>query len=147
MIQKIGLNLTVKNNSSKVIKQDKKLDTPPKCGKTGFEEVKPSSELLNSYFVSFGQKKNNPKIGAPKQSISAEKINEIEANTSYYGEKLLTDAKNLAKDLSHKEVNQLHILRIGLENIKNYIDELDADEASYEDESSFSTHNIIEDDV
>ena len=76
-----------------------------------------------------------------------DKISEIENNVSYYGEKLLNGSRELAKKYGHSEITQVHVLRTGLESIVNYMDDLDSGESNYDDESSFTTHTVLEDDL
>ena len=153
MIQKIGLNFSTKNTKNSVNKQSDLLikEQTDKTEQTQTPML--SSELLHSYFVSFKGKNNDfddTEIGEKKASSprsTQNKMSIIENNTSYYGEKLLKDSVNLAKKYGHDEVTQLHVLKVGLENIKNYMDKLDSGEISYDDESSFSTHTSLENDL
>lgn len=154
MIQKIGLNLNVKNTQHK---NSKSQNTNSEQQYNPNTNIKiPSSQLLHSYFVSFGGKKQNDidADGFEERVVhkssplrGKNKMSELENNVSYYGQKLLNDSRQLAKKYGHPEITQIHVLRVGLENIKNYIDNLDSGETAYEDESSFSTHTILEDDL
>lgn len=157
MIQKIGLGLNIKNNVVTASKQNQNLVSPPPSEKQETPTAKPTSQLLHSYFVSFGRNKDTEiepedfeeklvRRGGSSSRVK-NKMSEIENNVSYYGQELLNDSRELAKKYGHTEVNQVHVLKVGLENIKNYFDQLDSGEAAYEDESSFTTHTIIEDDL
>lgn len=78
---------------------------------------------------------------------SVDKMHEIETNVSYYGQELLNDSRELAKKYNHNEVTQVHVLRVGLQNILSFINNLNSGKQFYDDESSFSMHNSIEEAV
>ena len=100
-----------------------------------------NGEFLNNYYVSFSGKKTT------KSEEIYDKALEIDENLSYYGEKLLDDAKLIAKKNNHAQITQVHVLKAGLESIKKYIDDLDSGEVNYNDESSFSSYEVLEDEI
>lgn len=153
MIQKIGSGLVTNKTSFTASKKETQTTQPQEQQPKDNNMPVLSSRLLHSYFVSFGSKKDEMDFDdydeKPSQRgrILSEKakMNEIENNVSYYGEKLLNDSRKLAQKYNHKEINQIHVLRTGLESVNNYIDQLNSGEISYGDESSFSTKDIFED--
>lgn len=155
MIQKIGLNLNFRDNS--INKNNTNIQNPNTTlpqDLNPLNTVKPAADLLKSYYVSFGGKKKNNSVSKPYEerrlnrvSNGQDKYSIIENNLSYHGEKLVNDSREVAKKYGHSEITQLHFLRAGLENIKNFIDSLNSGEAAYDDESSFSTYEIFEQDL
>lgn len=152
MIKQIGLNLN--SHFGKVNKENANIQktnvTVPQNLSSAID-AKPSSDLLKSYYVSFGSKKKNDPAFNPYDDMKTNsssnfqtKVGIIESNLSYHGEKLINNATEIAKKYGHSEISQFHVLRAGLESIKTYMDELDSDIASYDDESSFSTYNVLE---
>ncbi len=157
MIEKIGFNFNLQKALDKKELTKKNIPSESEKSDNSSQNAQiPSSQLLHSYFVSFGQNKDydtqpddiEEKIikKSPKSS-GKDKMSEIENNLSYYGEKLFNDSKALAKKYKHNEITQLHVLRAGLASIKTYMDKLDSGEASYDDESSFSTYITLENDL
>ena len=155
MIQKIGINLNFRNNSiNKNNKSVQNTNTVSSQNSNPIDATIPNADMLKSYYVSFAGKRKN---GSNKNSFDERKINStnngqekydiIESNLSYHGEKLLNDSKQVAKKYGHSEITQLHVLRAGLENIKIFLDKLNTGEISYDDESSFSTYEILEQDL
>lgn len=156
MIEKIGFNFNFRNTLKKQEDTQQKIEAASDSPVFQNTMTAPSSQLLQSYFVSFGKNKDydtDPNDIEEKvtkkfsKSAGKDKMSEIENNLSYYGEKLFNDSKALAKKYKHNEITQLHVLRAGLANIKRYMDKLDSGEASYDDESSFSTHLTLENDL
>ena len=156
MIEKIGFNFNLRNTLKKQEDTQQKTESTTASPISQNTTAVPSSELLHSYFVSFGKNKDydaEPEdfeekvIKKSQKSAGKDKMSEIENNLSYYGEKLFNDSKALAQKYKHNEITQLHVLRAGLANIKRYMDKLDSGEASFEDESSFSTHLTLENDL
>lgn len=154
MIQKIGVSLISPKalNSGYQYKQNP--DTPPQQGFEALGSSAASSDLLKTYYISFaGKRKNNSSNQVfderrlNRTSKGQDKYSIIENNLSYHGEKLVNDSRNVAKKYGHSEITQLHVLRAGLENIKTFIDELNSGEVSYDDESSFCTYDVLEQDL
>lgn len=143
MIQKIGLNINTKNYKKSIASKENQNKQIQNTTNT-FAET-PSSKLLQSYYVNFSGRK--AKFDLQEVGSKRDKIEELENNFSYHGEKLYKDAQALAKKYGHNEITQIHVLKTGLENIKNFIDELDSGEANYDDESSFTQHTALEDDL
>ena len=151
MIQKIGCNAGLKAFANKEINTQKKNNEYlNKKQNTACSNL--SGDFLHSYFVSFKGSKSSLSgmddfdDGNVKNLRNAKnKMAAMENNTSYYGEKLLSDSRALALKYNHQEITQLHILRAGLESIKNYIEQLDSGEIEYEEESSFSMYGPLED--
>lgn len=155
MIKKIGMNLNFRNNSiNKNNTSVQDTNTERQQNSNPIDKTIPNADMLKSYYVSFAGKRKNSSI---KNSFDERKINStnngqekydiIESNLSYHGEKLLNDSKQVAKKYGHSEITQLHVLRAGLENIKIFLDKLNTGEISYDDESSFSTYEILEQDL
>ena len=153
-ISKLGPGYYTKySNNASPIKQQQ--TTTPPLKTTGEKDLPPvSAPLLQKYFVNFSGKKyvmNNDGRFEEKPTKGAtvgqtkNKMSDIENNLSYYGEKLLEDSRALAKKYGHNEINQIHVLRAGLESVKNYIEQLDSGEITYDDESSFSIYSVFED--
>ena len=104
MIQKIGLNLNAKSTQHKNTKSQ---NTNTELQYNPNTNIKiPSSQLLHSYFVSFGGKKQNDidADGFEERVVhkssplrGKNKMSELENNVSYYGQKLLNDSRQLAK--------------------------------------------------
>ncbi len=156
MIEKIGFNFNFRNTLKKQENAQQKTESKAVSPVSQNTMTAPSTQLLHSYFVSFGKNKDydtdsndieEKVIKKSSKSAGKDKMSEIENNLSYYGEKLFNDSKALAKKYKHNEITQLHVLRAGLANIKRYMDKLDSGEASYDDESSFSTHITLENDL
>lgn len=155
MIQKIGVNLnfrnnTINKNNANIQNSGTTLPQDLNPSKT----VKPAADLLQSYYVSFGGKRKNNSSNQVfderrlnRTSKGQDKYSIIENNLSYHGEKLVNDSREIAKKYGHSEITQLHVLRAGLENIKTFIDELNSGEVSYDDESSFCTYDVLEQDL
>ncbi len=153
-ISKLGPGYYTKySNNASPIKQQQ--TTTPPLKTTGEKDLSPvSAPLLQKYFVNFSGKKyvmnddgrfeEKPTKGATVGQTK-NKMSDIENNLSYYGEKLLEDSRALAKKYGHNEINQIHVLRAGLESVKNYIEQLDSGEITYDDESSFSIYSVFED--
>lgn len=137
MIQKIGLNISAKNviNTSQTPAQN--LVSPPPYEKPEPTTAKPTSQLLNSYFVSFG--------AAQKAAINKSAV--IMNNLNDPAEELLNSAQEIAKKYGHAEVDRLHILRAGLEQINSFIDKLNSGEVSYSDESAYDAFVFFENDM
>lgn len=148
MIEKVGINLgqvNVKRN-----KTNKNITNSLSVEKN--EEVaNVSSKLLQSYYVSFGARKankvTNNKTTKDYSAVEDSKMQQIEDNLSYHGAKLLEDARSVAKKYGHSEITQEHTLRAGLQNIVDFINQLDSGEISYDDESSFTTHTSLENEI
>ena len=156
MIEKIGLNIEIRNKKNRQLLANKQIPVANLHDTAVEKLIVPSSELLNKYFVNFGKSKQmydepddfETRIIKKSQNASGkDKMEEIESNLSYYGEKLFSDARSLAKKYKNKEITQLHVLRAGLKNITTYMDKLDSGDISYDDESSFSTHVTLENDI
>ena len=153
MIQKIGLNLVINNTAKNAIQSTKAEMTSDKQNAQThpFMQSPLSSDFLHNYYVSFAGKKNsktqNQNTKQLNESKNKTKIAEIENNVSYHGQKLLNESRELAKKHNHSEITQVHVLYTGLNSIKDFMNKLDSGEIGYDDESSFSTHTIIEDDL
>ncbi len=151
MIQKIGFNVSLKNFANSIYNKQQNTVVEEKNELKEVEQTKLESGLLHSYYVSFkGKKSKLPNVENLEEESFQEaqntknKMTTIENNASYYGEKLLSDSRKIAIEHNHKEITQIHILRAGLENIKNYIEQLDSGEIAYEEESSFSLPSTFE---
>jgi len=154
MIEKIGINLNTQKIQNKNNKQNKSTANPLITNELGMKSTNLSTGLLQSYYVSFGAKKKNSSskhmnIGISGNTLIKEtnKMAELESNLSYHGEKLLEDSRNVAKKYGHITISQEHVLRAGLSNILDYMAQLDSGETSYDDESSFGTHMVLEDEL
>lgn len=143
MIEKININLNTKNIFNKSAQKDNTTEntqTQPPVASPHLPS--PSPSLLHSYFVSFGQNKNNAeKIG------SGEKIAIILNNMNDPAQELLNDSQKIAKEYGHAEVDRIHVLRAGLEKINNFIDALNSGEVNYADESAYDAYVFFENDM
>lgn len=152
MIQKIGLNFNFRNSA--INKNNSNIpnsNTTIPQGLNSPNTAQPAADLLQSYYVSFGSKKKNNSVNKVfderrlnRTDKNQDKYSIIENNLSYHGEKLVNDSREVAKKYRHSEITQLHVLRAGLESIKNFIDALNSGEVSYDDESSFYVYDILE---
>ena len=143
MIEKINIKLNTKNIFNKSAQKDNTTEnTQTQTPKAESHLPSPSPSLLHSYFVSFGQNKNNAeKIG------SGEKIAIILNNMNDPAQELLNDSQKIAKEYGHAEVDRIHVLRAGLEKINNFIDALNSGEVNYADESAYDAYVFFENDM
>lgn len=154
MIEKIGMTLSPKSIVNKTISCNHNPNSTSQIQKQDNLSTKLTSEQLRGYLVSFGgKKKNGPKnynniSQRPSNVGQAQgKMAELEVNMSYHGGKLLDDSREVAKKYGHTSVNQIHVLRAGLGNILSFMDKLDSGEVSYDDDSSFTTHSTLENEL
>lgn len=159
MIQKIDFSTISRNYADKFLSNKKPLNNPISGNNDNntLENTStfksPTSKLLHSYYVSFEGKKGGKSsgIGRGDNDYSSyeggiNKMEEIENNVSYNGEKFIEDTRDLAKKYGHDEITQVHVLRVGLESVKDFIEKLDSGELSY-DEASFYAFTPFEDDL
>lgn len=136
MIQKIGYGISPKTivNTTKI---SNKTSVSPPYEKQESKQAKPSSKLLHSYYVSFG---SAAKTNLDKSAFILDNLNDP-------AEELLNNAQKIAKQYGHKEVDRIHVLKAGVEFIKDYIEKLNSGEISYSDESSYDAQLFFEQDM
>lgn len=142
MIQKIGTNVNIgfgiKNGVNTKLNSAQNLVSPPPSEKTESQKAKPSSNLLHSYFVSFGA--SNKKEAVNKSDIIMNSLNDP-------AQELLDNAQKIAKKYGHAEVDRIHVIRAGLDYFNNFIDKLNSGEVSYADETAYDAYMFLEDDM
>ncbi len=137
MIEKINANFNIKNIQNRIsVKNNNTEEQTPKASEPQ-DLAKPSSALLQSYFVSFG--------AAQKTAVNKEAI--IMNNLNDPAQELLENAQNIAKKYGHNEVDRIHVLRAELEQINQFMNDLNSGEISYSDESAYDAYMFLEDDM
>lgn len=137
MIEKINVNLNIKNTVNKGASKAQNTDTPIQSENRGPELPNPSSSLLHSYYVSFG--------AAQKAPVNKSAV--IMSNLNDPAQELLNNARDIAKKHGHGEIDRLHILRAGLEQINGFIENLNSGDVSYSDESAYDAFMFMEQDM
>lgn len=137
MIQKIGLPVNLNSRVNKEKQPQQNVVSPPPYEKPVIKKANPSSELLHSYFVNFG---SAAKSNIDKSAFILDNLNDP-------AEELLNNAQKIAKKYGHKEVDRIHVIRAGVEFIKDYIEKLNSGEISYSDESSYDAQLFFEQDM
>ena len=137
MIEKINVNLNTKNIFNKHGVQNNSQNTQIPQQKTNPKLQMPSSALMHSYFINFG--------AAQKEIVDKEAV--ILNSLNDPAQELLNNAQKIAKQYGHPQVDRIHILKAGLQQIKNFIDGLDSGDISYDDESSYDAFIFFENDM
>ncbi len=137
MIEKINVNLNTKNIFNKQSVQNNTQNTQIPEQKTNPKLQMPSSALMHSYFINFG--------AAQKEIVDKEAV--ILNSLNDPAQELLNNAQKIAKQYGHPQVDRIHILKAGLQQIKNFIDGLDSGDISYDDESSYDAFIFFENDM
>ncbi len=137
MIEKINVNLNTKNIFNKQGVQNNTQNTQIPEQKTKPKLQMPSSALMHSYFINFG--------AAQKEIVDKEAV--ILNSLNDPAQELLNNAQKIAKQYGHPQVDRIHILKAGLQQIKNFIDGLDSGDISYDDESSYDAFIFFENDM
>ena len=137
MIEKINVNLNTKNIFNKQSVQNNRQNTQIPEQKTNPKLQMPSSALMHSYFINFG--------AAQKEIVDKEAV--ILNSLNDPAQELLNNAQKIAKQYGHPQVDRIHILKAGLQQIKNFIDGLDSGDISYDDESSYDAFIFFENDM
>ena len=137
MIEKINVNLNTKNIFNKHGVQNNTQNTQIPEQKTKSKLQMPSSALMHSYFINFG--------AAQKEIVDKEAV--ILNSLNDPAQELLNNAQKIAKQYGHPQVDRIHILKAGLQQIKNFIDGLDSGDISYDDESSYDAFIFFENDM
>ena len=137
MIEKINVNLNTKNIFNKQGVQNNSQNTQIPQQKTNPKLQMPSSALMHSYFINFG--------AAQKEIVDKEAV--ILNSLNDPAQELLNNAQKIAKQYGHPQVDRIHILKAGLQQIKNFIDGLDSGDISYDDESSYDAFIFFENDM
>lgn len=149
MIQKIGTNFGIKNTVNTGLNKTQNPASPSPSENSEQEKAKPSPSLLHSYFVSFGASE----LDKTKKTAKAD-IDDMATLSKMVQNKMTPDAKDLyetstqlAKEYGHKKINQLHILRVGLEYTKEYIDGLNSGDITYGDPFYTAIPSIFEEEL
>ena len=137
MIEKINVNLNTKNIFNKQGVQNNIQNTQIPEQKNHPKLQMPSSALMHSYFINFGSAK---KEIVDKEAVILNSLNDP-------AQELLNNAQKIAKQYGHPQVDRIHILKAGLQQIKNFIDGLDSGDISYDDESSYDAFIFFENDM
>lgn len=137
MIEKINVNFNIKNTVNKGASKAQNTDTPIQSEKQGPELPNPSSSLLHSYYVSFG--------AAQKAPVNKSAV--IMGNLNDPAQELLNNAQDIARKHGHGEIDRLHILKAGLEQINGFIENLNSGDVSYSDESAYDAFMFMEQDM
>ena len=137
MIEKINVNLYIKNNFNKYTQKNNQETVQTSFQKQPTKMPVASSNLLHTYFVSFS--------AAPKEAIDKEAV--ILNSLNDPAQELLNNAQKIAQQYNHSQIDRLHILKAGLEQIKGFIDALDSGDVNYADESSHDAYIFFEDDL
>ena len=137
MIEKINVNLNTKNIFNKQGVKNNTQNTQIPEQKTKSKLQMPSSALMHSYFINFG--------AAQKEIVDKEAV--ILNSLNDPAQELLNNAQKIAKQYGHPQVDRIHILKAGLQQIKNFIDGLDSGDISYDDESSYDAFIFFENDM
>ncbi|MCQ2754389.1 MAG: AAA family ATPase, partial [bacterium] len=85
------------------------------------------------------------KIIRPKNlsKDAAAKMNELEGNASYYGQKFINEAREIAAKYGLSEITQPVMLLVALLNLKSYFDDLNSGKLSHDDDTTFSTPSSL----
>lgn len=137
MIQKININTSFRKPADRQTSATQQPVSPPPYGFTQTPKTKPAAGLLHSYFVSFG--------AAQKAPVNKSAM--ILGNLNDPAQELLENAQNIAKQHGHNEVDRIHVLKAGLEQIDGFIDALNAGDISYSDESAYDAYMFLEQDL
>lgn len=138
MIEKININFNTKNNifnKTQVKNTSTQTEQPKNTEQPAMQ--KPSAGLLHSYFVSFGAAQKAP---VDKEAIILSSLNDP-------AQELLNNAQNIAKQYGHAQVDRIHILKAGLDEINKFIDGLNSGEISYADETAYDAYVFLENDM
>ena len=127
-LKEVYLNRFQKNESSKSTKNNTNVNY------TTMPMSKEAADAFKSYAVTFGAKKEEDIISPAK--IMANYMN-------MDGQVLLSNAVDLANNMGNPEVNQLHVLYVGLSECLNQIEELEEGKNSIETYDPYGAYLVL----